>query len=97
MTKPKSLTDKIFDIITVSPTPMTAAEIKRALPDDVTDAEISSRLCKLKNRNFIFTGETERRALTGKSMIRCYSSNPVKVDNESHCQQGNIFPLLLQA
>jgi len=97
MSKPKSLTDKIFDIIMVSPTALTAAEIKRALPDAVESSEISARLCKLARRNFVFVGETNRQAITGKSTIRCYSANPVKVNNDNCYQQRNIFPLLLEA
>lgn len=87
----KSLTDKIFDIITLSPSPITAAEIKRALPDAVESSEISARLCKLVKRKFVFVGETSRRAITGRATIRCYSANPVKHNNENHYQQGNIF------
>ena len=61
MSKPKTLTDKIFDIIMVSPTALTAAEIKRALPESVESSEISARLCKLVKRNFVFVGECDYR------------------------------------
>lgn len=96
MSKPKTLTDKIFDIIIVSSTALTAAEIKRALPDAVESSEISARLCKLVRRNFVFVGETSRQAITGKSTIRCYSANPAKANNENNYHQGNIFQDLLQ-
>lgn len=96
MSKSTSLTDKIFNIIMVSPTALTASEIKRALPDAVESSEISTRLTRLVKRNLVFVGETSRRAITGKSTIKCYSAKPVKSHNENNYQQVNIFTLLLQ-
>lgn len=96
MNKPKSLTDKIFDIIIVSPTALTAAEIKRALPDAVESSEVSCRLCHLVSRNFIVVATTTRKAITGRKAIKCYSANTNTATNDNDYQQLNILSDLLQ-
>lgn len=96
MSKPKSLTDKIFDIIMVSPTALTAAEIKRALPDAVDSGEVSCRLCYLVSRKFVVVAITTRQAITGRKAIKCYSASPNYAPNENNYQQLNILSNLLQ-
>lgn len=93
MSKPKSLTDKIFDIVSVANKPMTAAEVRRALPDNVEKDEVSSRLTKLAKRCFLFSYKTNRQASTGPRIIKCYSVKPI---DDNYYQHGNMFQDLLQ-
>jgi len=93
MNKSTSLTDKIFNIVLVANKPMTAAEVRRALPDNVEKDEVSSRLTKLAKRCFLFSYKTNRQASTGPKIIKCYSAKPL---NDNSYQQGNMFQDLLQ-
>lgn len=92
MSKPLTLTQKIFNVISVASQPMTASEIRRALPDAVEASEVSTRLLQLANRQRVMVSHTFRRALTGKKLIKCYSI----ADNVEHRQDFNILTALPQ-
>ena len=94
--KQPTLTDKIFNIIILAGKPVTAADIRRALPDNVEKDEVSSRLAKLVRQRFVFASETNRRANTGPKVIKCYSASPGPAVVDNRYQQQNMFQLLPQ-
>ena len=94
-----NLTQQILDTIRAAGRPVSAAEIRRALPGLVDASEISGRLKKLANRRDILSVVAPATALTGPRKIKLYSTPdapqlPLIPANESGSQDWNIFQLL---
>lgn len=76
----RSLTDRVLDVLDLAMRPLTAAEIRRWLPDDVTAEELSSCLVKALKRGVIDFKMVERKAITGPREVKAYL---VKAEQES--------------
>jgi hypothetical protein len=68
----KSLNDRILSVLELAGRPLTAGEIRRALPDLVEPNELSSRLTYLKNRRDVEAAPARRVAITGPRCIQAY-------------------------
>lgn len=68
----KSLNDRIITVLELAGRPLTAGEIRRALPDLVEPSELSSRLAYLKARHDVETAPARRVAMTGPRCINAY-------------------------
>lgn len=97
-----NLTQQILATIRAAGKPISAAEIRRALPGLVDASEISGRLKKLAARGDIRAVEAPAKALTGPRKIKLYSMPdapqlPLIPANDSDSQDWNIFQLLPEA
>jgi len=96
----QSLNDRILKVLRIGGA-MSASEIRRALPDDVESADLSSRLGKLVKRKDVAVLESPRKALTGPKTIKVYqfigSPQSALALDENHSQEVNIFTLLPQS
>ncbi len=68
----RSLSTRVRDVLDLASRPLTAAEIRRWMPEDVTPEELSSCLIKMRGRNEILHSMTDRRALTGPRKVKAY-------------------------
>lgn len=68
----KSLNDRILSVLELAGRPLTAGEIRRALPDLVEPSELSSRLAYLKARHDVEAAPARRVAITGPRCIQAY-------------------------
>lgn len=68
----QSLNDRILSVLEVAGRPLTAGEIRRALPVLVEASELSSRLCYLRARNDVEAAPARRVAMTGPRCIQAY-------------------------
>lgn len=67
-----SLNDRILNVLELAGRPLTAGEIRRALPDLVEPHELSSRLSYLKQRRDVEAAPARRVAITGPRCIQAY-------------------------
>lgn len=94
-----NLTKQILDTIRAAGKPVSAAEIRRALPGLVDASEISGRLKKLANRGDILAIQAKATALTGPRKIKLYTTPdapqlPLIPEIDGGSQDWNIFQLL---
>lgn len=68
----KSLNDRILTVLELAGRPLTAGEIRRALPGLVEPHELSSRLTYLRARHDVETAPARRMAMTGPRCIKAY-------------------------
>lgn len=76
----RSLTERVLDVLDLAMRPLTAAEIRRWLPDDVTAEELSSCLVKMLKRGAIEFEMVDRKAITGPRQVKAYK---IKAEQES--------------
>ncbi|HEX5277579.1 MAG TPA: hypothetical protein VFW42_07925 [Fluviicoccus sp.] len=69
----KSLNDRIINVLIAAGRPLSAAAIRRALPDAVEASELSYRLTYLRARGDIVAGKSRREANTGPLYIKVYT------------------------
>lgn len=69
----RSLTDRILDVLELALRPLTAAEIRRWLPNDVTPEEVASCLVKMSRRGQVEFQMVERKAGTGPRQVKAYA------------------------
>lgn len=69
----KSLNDRIINVLIAAGRPLSAAAIRRALPDPVEASDISGRLAYLRARGDIVASTTRREANTGPLYIKVYT------------------------
>mgnify|MGYP000322983524 CR=1 FL=1 len=67
----KSLNDRIINVLIVAGKPLSAAAIRRALPDAVEASELSYRLTYLRARGDLVAGQSRREANTGPLCSWC--------------------------
>lgn len=69
----KSLNDRIINVLIAAGRPLSAAAIRRALPDAVEASELSNRLTYLRARGDLVASQSRREANTGPLYIKVYS------------------------
>lgn len=86
----KSLNDRIINVLIAAGRPLSAAAIRRALPDQVEASDISGRLVYLRARGDIVAGQARREANTGPLYIKVYS---LRADTAAFAvaDQGSLF------
>lgn len=100
-TTTEDLTKQILNTVRVAGKPVSAAEIRRALPGLVEASEISCRLRKLVNSGRIVASRAPATAITGPRIIRMYSvpgvvQFPLSAAPARDSADWNIFQLLPQ-
>lgn len=86
----KSLNDRIINVLIVASRPLSAAAIRRALPDAVEASELSNRLTYLRARGDIVAATAPREANTGPLYIKVYSMR-AEVVPFATAGQGSLF------
>lgn len=86
----KSLNDRIINVLIAAGRPLSAAAIRRALPDPVEASELANRLTYLRARGDIVSSQARREANTGKLYIKVYSLKTEAIPFAS-ATQGALF------
>lgn len=86
----KSLNDRIINVLIAAGRPLSAAAIRRALPDAVEASELSNRLTYLRARGDIVTSQSRREANTGPLYIKVYALR-AEVVPFAMAAQGALF------
>lgn len=68
----RSLSERICDVLDLALRPLTAAEIRRRLPGDVTPEEVASCLVKMGRRGLVRSERVYRKAGTGPRQVKAY-------------------------
>lgn len=86
----KSLNDRIINVLIAAGKPLSAAAIRRALPDAVEASELSNRLTYLRARGDIVASQSRREANTGPLYIKVYTLR-AEVVPFAAASQGALF------